>query len=111
MLRGVDPAVTERALDAIVTRLQSRGIAVLLAGMRASPNLGPEYQARFDAIYRGVAERHGVPLYPFFLDGVAGRRDLNLPDGLHPTAEGVKVIVERMLPTVERFIAATDGNG
>ena len=73
--------------------------------MLAPRNLGPEYGQRFDAIYPRLAEKHGALLYPFFLDGVAGERALNLPDQLHPTAEGVRVIVERMLPTVERFLA------
>lgn len=104
-LRGFDPATTEKALDAILARLKERGIPVLLAGMLAPRNLGPEYGQRFDAIYPRLAEKHGALLYPFFLDGVAGERALNLPDQLHPTAEGVRVIVERMLPTVERFLA------
>ncbi|MET0606173.1 MAG: arylesterase [Beijerinckiaceae bacterium] len=105
-LRGLDPAITERAIDQIVGRLKARGIPVLLAGMLAPPNLGQEYGERFAGLYKRVAERHKVMLYPFFLDGVAGRRDLNLPDGIHPTAEGVKMIVERILPTVEAFIAS-----
>ncbi len=105
MLRGLDPAATRRALDAIVTRLKARGIPVLLAGMYASRNLGPDYVQRFDAIYRDLAAKHGLVLYPFFLEGVAGQRQLNLPDGLHPTAKGVETIVERILPTVESFLA------
>ncbi len=105
-LRGFDTALTKAALDAIVTKLKARGIAVLLCGMRAPPNLGPEYVARFDALYRDLAAKHGVMLYPFFLDGVAGERRLNLPDGIHPTAEGVKVIVERILPVTEAFLAS-----
>lgn len=104
MLRGMSPDLTERALDAIIGKLKGRGTAVMLAGMRASPNLGADYQARFDAIYPALARKHGLLLYPFFLDGVAGLRELNQADGLHPTAAGVKVIVERMLPSVERFI-------
>jgi acyl-CoA thioesterase I len=104
MLRGVDPAVTRQALEAIVTRLKARGIPVLLAGMRASRNLGPAYTERFDAIYRDLAGKHGLVLYPFFLEGVAGDRALNLPDGLHPTANGIERIVERILPTVEAFV-------
>ncbi len=105
MLRGLDPAATQRALDTIITRLKARGIPVLLAGMYASPNLGADYVQRFDAIYPGLAQKHGVILYPFFLDGIAGERALNLPDGLHPTAQGVERIVEGILPTVERFLA------
>ena len=105
MLRGLDPAATKRSLEAIVTRLKARGIPVLLAGMYASRNLGPDYVQRFDAIYQDIANRHGLVLYPFFLDGVAGQRQFNLPDGVHPTAKGVETIVERILPTVESFLA------
>ncbi len=78
MLRGTDPAVTEKALDAIIAKLKARGIPVMLAGMRAAPNLGPDYGRRFDAIYPRLAERDGLVLYPFFLDGVAGDRSLAL---------------------------------
>lgn len=105
-LRGVDPALTEKALDAIVTRLKARGIAVLLAGMYAPRSNGPDYAARFDALFPRLAEKHGLILYPFFLDGIAGDRVLNQPDLLHPTAEGVRVIATRMLPTLERFLAS-----
>jgi acyl-CoA thioesterase-1 len=106
MLRGTDPAVTKDALEKIITRLKERGIAVLLAGMLAAPNLGPDYTARFNAIYPDLAREHGLMLYPFFLDGVAGDSTLNLPDGLHPTAEGVRRIATAMLPTVEKFVAS-----
>jgi acyl-CoA thioesterase I len=105
MLRGIDPNIPRQALDEILARLRERGIPVLLTGMYASRNLGPDYVARFEAIFPDLAKKHGVPLYPFFLDGVAGVRELALPDGLHPTAKGVQVIVERILPTVERFVA------
>lgn len=105
-LRGVDPALTETSLDAIVTGLKARGIPVLLAGMYAPRSNGPDYVARFDAIYSKLAEKHGLILYPFFLDGIAGDRVLNQPDMLHPTAEGVRVIAQRILPTVERFLAS-----
>jgi len=104
-LRGFDPATTEKALDAIIARLKARGIAVLLAGMYAPRNLGPDYAARFDGLFPKLAEKHGVMLYPFFLEGIAGDRALNQPDLLHPTAEGVRVIVSRILPSVERFVA------
>ncbi|WP_291679722.1 arylesterase [Bosea sp. (in: a-proteobacteria)] len=105
-LRGVDPALTEKSLDAIVTGLKARGIPVLLAGMYAPRSNGPDYVARFDAIYPKLAEKHRLILYPFFLDGIAGDRVLNQPDMLHPTAEGVRVIAQRILPTVERFLAS-----
>lgn len=105
MLRGMDPARTKANLDAMVERLQKRNIPVLLAGMYAARNMGAEYATAFDAIYPGIAQKRGVVLYPFFLDGVAGQRQLNLPDGIHPNAEGVKIMVERILPTVETFLA------
>jgi acyl-CoA thioesterase-1 len=99
-LRGVDPAVTRDALDRLLDRLKARNIAVLLVGMRAPPNMGADYARAFDAIYPALAGRHGVPLYPFFLDGVAGDPRLNQPDGMHPTAVGVEAIVTRILPAV-----------
>jgi acyl-CoA thioesterase-1 len=103
-LRGLDPAQTRTALEAIITRLKARNIPILLTGMLAPPNMGPAYRERFDAIFPDLAAKHGLILYPFFLDGVAGRRELNLNDGIHPTADGVKMIVDRILPTVERFL-------
>lgn len=105
-LRGVDPSVTRAALDEIITRLQQRGIAVMLCGMYAPRNLGPDYVGKFDAIYPELAKAHDVPLYPFFLDGVAGDAKLTQPDGLHPTAAGVDVIVGRIMPSVEAFLAS-----
>jgi acyl-CoA thioesterase I len=104
MLRGLDPAVTRRAVGAIVERLKARNIPVMLAGMYASRNLGPDYVQKFDSLYPDIAKRHDLMFYPFFLDGVAGERSLNLPDGIHPTARGVEIIVQRILPTVESFI-------
>jgi len=106
MLRGLDPERTRAALAATIARLHERDIAVLLAGMMAGRNLGPDFAQAFDAIYPELAEENGVMLYPFFLDGVAGEAALNLDDGIHPNAEGVAVMVERMLPTVEEFIEA-----
>ena len=104
MLRGVDPAVTRKSLDAILTKLKARNIPVLLCGMRAAPNMGPDYARAFDAIYPTLASTHGVVFYPFFLEGVAADRSLNQPDGLHPTAAGVDAIVERILPKVEELV-------
>lgn len=103
-LRGFDPATTEKALEEILTRLKARNIPVLLAGMYAPRNLGPDYATRFDGIFKALAEKYGLVFYPFFLDGIAGDRALNHADLLHPTAEGVRVIVTRILPTVERFL-------
>jgi acyl-CoA thioesterase-1 len=100
MLRGLDPEKAKANLDTILTELKSRGVKALLAGMRAAPNLGPEYVARFDAIYRALADRHDVPLYPFFLEGVAGKPELIQPDGLHPNPKGVDIIVAGIAPLV-----------
>ena len=104
MLRGVDPAVTRKSLDAILAKLKARNIDVLLCGMRAAPNMGADYAREFDAIYPALASTHGVVFYPFFLEGVAADRSLNQPDGLHPTAAGVDAIVERILPKVEELV-------
>jgi acyl-CoA thioesterase I len=108
-LRGTDPTVTRAALTDILARLKARKIAVLLCGMYAPPNYGSDYSARFNAIYPDLAKSFGVPLYPFFLDGVATEAKLNQADGLHPTAEGVDVIVKNILPTVEAFLGAISG--
>jgi acyl-CoA thioesterase-1 len=108
-LRGVDPKVTRSALTDILTRLKARGIAVLLCGMYAPPNYGSDYAARFNAIYPELAKSFGVPLYPFFLEGVATEAKLNQADGLHPTAEGVDTIVKNILPTVQAFLGAISG--
>jgi acyl-CoA thioesterase-1 len=105
MLRGVPPEITEKNLDEMISRLKARNIAVLLAGMRAAPNLGPDYAAAFDGIYSRLAEKHGVPLYQFFLDGVAADRGFLLEDGMHPNAAGIDRMVERFLPAVEKLIA------
>lgn len=108
-LRGVDPAITRDALDRLLARLAERGLPVLLAGMMAPPNLGDEYAAAFNPIYPELAEKHGAILYPFFLDGVAADLGLNQPDGIHPNAAGVAIIVERIAPSVEALIAAAGG--
>ena len=104
-LRGLDPALTEKALTAILDKLQARHIPVLLAGMKAPRNLGSDYTAKFDAIYPALASTHPVVFYPFFLDGVAAEAHLNQGDGMHPNAAGVDVIVARILPKVEELIA------
>ncbi|BCP55666.1 arylesterase [Kaistia sp. 32K] len=105
MLRGFDPDQPRQALDAILTRLGERKLPVLLAGMRAAPNLGPDYAKRFDALYPDLAASHGAMLYPFFLDGVVADQELLLADGMHPNAAGVAVIVEKILPAVEELVA------
>ncbi|WP_454002261.1 arylesterase [Afipia felis] len=104
MLRGVDPEVTRAALGEIIQRLKARGLAVLLCGMYAAPNLGEAYGHAFNSIYPDLAKKYGVALYPFFLDGVVDDKALKQADGLHPTAAGVDVIVQRMLPAVEAFV-------
>jgi acyl-CoA thioesterase-1 len=109
-LRGLDPKVTRAALSDILTRLKARKIAVLLCGMLAPPNYGSDYAARFNAIYPDLSKSFDVPLYPFFLDGVAGNARLNQADGIHPTAEGVDVIVKNILPNVEAFLGRVAGN-
>jgi acyl-CoA thioesterase-1 len=104
-LRGLDPAVPEKALRSILDRLAARHIPVLLAGMKAPRNLGSDYTAKFDAIYPALAANHPVVFYPFFLEGVAADPHLNQGDGMHPTAAGVDEIVKRILPQVEELIA------
>ncbi len=103
-LRGLDPEQTRANLDAIIERLKKAGASVLLAGMRAPRNLGQDYYTKFDRIYPDLADKHDVALYPFFLAGVAGSGRLNQADGIHPNAEGVEVIVDRMLPLVVRLV-------
>jgi len=105
MLRGLDVGVPSAALDQLLARLRARDLPVLLAGMRATRNLGAEYGQAFEAIYPRLAEKHGALLYPFFLEGVAGNRALNQADGIHPTAEGIAVVVRNILPSVEKLIA------
>ncbi len=100
-LRGIEPEVTRTNLEKMITRLKDRGIAVLVAGMQSPPNMGEDYAASFNPIYSDLAAKHDVPLYPFFLDGVAAEASLNQADGIHPTAEGVSIIVERFLPFLQ----------
>jgi acyl-CoA thioesterase-1 len=104
-LRGLDPKVTRTALETIITRLKARKIAVLLAGMLAPRNMGPDYAKAFDPIYPELAAAHDLILYPFILDGVQGVPSLNLPDGMHPTAAGVDVMVKGLLPKAEELVA------
>ncbi len=97
-LRGIDPDQTRANLDQILKRLHEAGAEVLLAGMKAPRNMGPEYSERFDSIYPDLAAKHTVSLYPFFLEGVAFDPALNLPDGIHPNPRGIAIIVENILP-------------
>ena len=104
-LRGLAPAQTEKNIAAVLAKLKAAHVAILLAGMKAPRNLGPEYAVAFDAIYPKLAERYGTLFYPFILDGVALNPKLNQADGIHPNAAGVKIIVDRMLPLVKRLAA------
>lgn len=104
-LRGLDPAAMHQNLNQIVERLQAENIPVLLAGMYAPPNFGLEYGAAFKAVFQTIAQDYGIPLYPFFLEGVAADPDLNQPDGLHPTAEGVAVMVDSIYPLVRAWLS------
>ena len=104
MLRGLDPDAAKKDLAAILARARAAKVATLLTGMRAAPNMGADYQRRFDAIYPDLARTYGAPLYPFFLEGVAGDPKLNQKDGLHPTREGVQKIVANILPSVEALL-------
>jgi acyl-CoA thioesterase-1 len=104
MLRGLSPAQTRADMDAIMAEFKRRGIPVLVAGMLASPNMGPRFGAEFNSIFPDVARKYGAGLYPFFLANVAGVRGLNLPDGVHPNFQGIKVMVSGILPEVVRAL-------
>ncbi len=101
MLRGLSPEQTRTNLDAMITELKRRGIKVILAGMRAAPNMGAAYRGKFEPIFPALAKKHGVALYPFFMEGVAANNRLLLADGMHPNAQGVAVVVRAVAPLVE----------
>ncbi len=103
-LRGVSPDITRKNLDAILQKLKNRGQATILAGMIAPPNMGGDYSRGFDPIYTDLAKKYDVPLYPFFLDGVAAKPELNQNDAMHPNAKGIAIIVEKMLPMVSQAL-------
>lgn len=103
MLRALPPAIVERNLDAILTRLGEQGACTLLAGMLAAPNLGGDYVRRFNAVYPRLAEKHGTWFYPFLLQGVATDPRLNLGDGIHPNAAGVRRIAEGLYPLIREM--------
>ena len=109
MLRGLKPEETKKTMAAILDRARAQHLPTLIAGMRAAPNLGADYDRAFDALYPALAAQYGAVLYPFYLDGVAGDAKLNQPDGLHPTPAGVRVIVGRILPSVEDLLGRTNG--
>ncbi len=103
-LRGIDPAAVRSNLDKMIQRIESSGAKVLLIGMLAPPNWGEEYKTAFDRIFPDLAKIYGVPLYPFFLEGVAMKPELNQPDGLHPNERGVAVLVDRIAPVVAGLV-------
>lgn len=108
MLRGLPPGQTRADMDAIVAEFKRRNIPVLVAGMLAAPNLGPQYAAEFNSIFPQVARKYGAGLYPFFLANVAGVRGLNLPDGVHPNFQGIKRMVTGILPSVISTLGRRD---
>lgn len=109
-LRGISPSLTRDNLAAMIARLKQRGINILLTGMLAPPNMGEDFEAQFNGIYRQLASAENIALYPFFLDGVAGRPMLNQADGMHPSAKGVNEIVKRFLPVMENFLKSIAHN-
>ncbi len=110
-LRGIEPDITEKNLDEMLARLKQRGISVILAGMMAPPNMGKDYAARFNPIYPKLAQKYGVPLYRFFLDGVATKKDLLLEDGMHPNEKGVETMVSNFMPTIEKSLTNMQNKG
>lgn len=111
ILRGIDPAITRKAMTDIIMRLKQRGIPVLLAGMQASANLGADFAKSFDAIFPELARQHGLVFMPFFLEGVATDPALNQPDGIHPNREGVAVIVDNIFPYAVELIERAENSG
>jgi acyl-CoA thioesterase-1 len=103
-LRGVDPAAVRSNLDKMITKIEASGAKILLLGMLAPPNWGEEYKRAFDGIFPELAQAHHLPLYPFFLEGVAMKPELNQPDGLHPNERGVAVLVDRIAPVIADLI-------
>jgi acyl-CoA thioesterase I len=110
MLRGVSPAAAEQNLEEMILRLRDRGVDVLLVGMYAAPNLGADYQEAFNAIYPRLAEKHELPLVPFFLEGVAGNPEMQLGDRMHPNGDGIDLMVENVLPVLEPLLRGEKTN-
>jgi acyl-CoA thioesterase-1 len=109
-LQGFDPALTEANLDAMLTRIRERNIAVLLTGIAPLRDLGPDYRAEFTAVFSRLAAKHQVPLYADFLEGVAGRPELNKADGIHPNPKGIDEIVRRVVPLVGEVLERLPGS-
>ncbi len=110
-LRGIAPEESRKNLAATIEKLKSRGIAVFLVGMMAPPNMGADYAAQFNPIYPELAKTYGLELYPFFLDGVVEDAKLKIEDGMHPNGDGIGIMVERMLPSAERFLQSLSTGG
>jgi len=110
-LRGIAPEESRKNLMAMIEKLKSRGIPVLLVGMLAPPNMGDDYAGRFNPIYPEIAKVYGTELYPFFLDGVVENAKLKIEDGMHPNGDGIGVMVERFLPVAERFVQSLSTGG
>ena len=109
LLRGIGPEQTRQNLDAILAELKRREIPVMLTGMRAPPNMGPDYVRDFESIYPDLAAKYDAALYPFFFEGIYGNAALFLPDGIHPTAEGIDAVVDRVAPIVAEALPETRG--
>jgi acyl-CoA thioesterase I len=103
-LRGQDPDTAKANLDQILSRLKAANIPVVLCGMIAPRNLGAAYSAKFDPMYKELADKYQVPLYPFILDGVALNPGLNRGDGMHPNKDGAAIVAQRLLPVVEKAL-------
>ncbi|MGA8402547.1 MAG: arylesterase [Stellaceae bacterium] len=110
-LRGIDPQIVRANLDKMIDKIQASGAKILLLGMLAPANWGQQYEHEFDAIYPDLAKAHGVPLYPFFLEGVAMNQALNQPDGIHPNERGVAIMVDHIAPLVAKLVGATLAEG
>jgi acyl-CoA thioesterase-1 len=104
-LQGLPPEATKASLEAIIERVEARGLPILLVGMEAPRNMGKDYVEAFSAIYRDLAKRYDVVFYPFFLDGIVLDESLTQDDGLHPNGKGVARIVDRIAPKVEELLA------
>jgi acyl-CoA thioesterase I len=108
-LRGLEPAQADSALREIMEKLKQKNLPVLILGMKAPPNLGPDYQSKFDQIYPKLAADYGANLYPFYLEGVAAHPELNQPDGIHPNVKGLGIIVPKLLPMAEKLVSLAGG--
>ena len=104
-LRGLPPEQTEQAVRQILNEAKAKNLPVLILGMKAPPNLGEDYRAKFDAVYQRLAAEFHQPIYLFYLEGVAGQSDLNQADGIHPNDKGVTIIVSRLMPLLQEFVS------